>query len=82
MLRGGASDDEMRKFREKHRREACKQFEDQAKEIKEKMRREAERVTGTAQPNGQCNQQKNSDGERPRYKIKSIKHCASTPPQE
>ena len=67
MLCNGASDDDMRVFREKHRVEACRQFEDRAREIKEKMKLEAKKVSGTAGSHGQYLQQQHSQGQHPRY---------------
>ena len=67
MLCNGASDDDMRVFREKHREEACRQFEDRAREIKEKMKLEAEKVSGTAGSQGQYLQRQHSQGQHPRY---------------
>jgi len=66
MLCDGASDDDMKAFREKHREEACNQFEERAKEIKEKMRLEAENVSGTAGSHGQYLQRQPSQGQHPR----------------
>jgi len=47
MMCDGASDDDMRIFRKKHREEACNQFDDRAKEIKEKM---ADKVRPSGMP--------------------------------
>jgi len=66
MLCNGASDEDMRVFREKHREEACRQFEDRAREIKEKMKLEATKVSGTAGSHGQYLQRQHSQGQHPR----------------
>ena len=65
MLCNGASEDDMKIFRENHRKEACNQFEDRAKEIKEKMRLEADKVSGTSNSHGF--QRQPSQDQHPRY---------------
>ena len=67
MLCDGASDDDMRVFREKHRQEACRQFEDRAKETKEKMKLEAEKVSGAVGSHDQYLQRQHSQGQHHRY---------------